>query len=182
MTLLHSSRLRCTILLLLILSCGSNDTDNSATSCPASLVIAANSGNIYRHGGSAMAYKQHAPISNTICSNNSKYYKLAYWPFSRSSYAKPPQLHLRINLWSCSSAAASQQQEQACSCHLLDNTNDGFIEAWQANSEGVYSSLRENNGDCRARLPLNTTSSLEFYTLAPGSTGSLNGLGPAVSV
>jgi hypothetical protein len=59
------------------------------------------------------------------------------------------------------------------------------VEVWQARPDGTYSSLRvgQQEGDCRASMSLSTDddddSFIVFETFAPGSTGSLGGLGPS---
>ena len=156
---------------LLGLSLVSSGGGQQRNSCPISKDA---NGGLYQHGGSAQAYKPDAPITSVICEKRkASTYKPASWPFSRSSIKNPPRLDIKIHLWSC-----TPTEEEECSCQPLSDT--GFIDVWQARSDGTYSSLRpgEEEGDCRARLPLPEDGLVEFETIAPGSTGSLNGLGP----
>ena len=141
------------------------------------------SSSVYQHGGTAQAYKSEASIKNEICSEKeylSSEHRVATWPFWRSSKKSPPKLLLRINLQSCFDAAGS-----TCCCHPLiksENSTNVAIEAWQTRPDGTYSSLRkgEQEGDCRARMFLAVNeSSVAFETVAPGSYGSLGGLGPS---
>jgi len=137
---------------------------------------------IYQYGGTAQAYKAHAPFKAEICNEDdyvSSKQKVATWPFWRSSRKSPPKVLLRIDLQSCSAAADS-----TCCCHPLvkaDNSSHVEIEIWQARPDGTYSSLRRGEkGDCRARTLLaGNESSVAFETVAPGSFGSLGGLGPS---
>ncbi|GAX09497.1 hypothetical protein FisN_6Lh115 [Fistulifera solaris] len=125
---------------------------------------------IYSNGGSAQAYKPHQPEKNEICNPllyESSRYRTATWPFfSFSSSARPPQLNLTIQPWRCEESTCCEWQ----------NSNV-TLEIWQTRPDGTYSSLRpgQQEGDCRARQQGNT---LTFTTVAPGSTGSLGGLGP----
>ena len=89
-----------------------------------------------------------------------------------------------------------------CCCQPYHSTTEGKveIEIWQTRPDGTYPSIRSafknGNTECRARyiiIPPSTSkhnnnnhtvsnptssSSFVFRTLAPGSTGALNGLGP----
>lgn len=139
----------------------------------------ASKSSIYSHGGTAQSYKANVPVSTAVCDANeyaSSTVRSASWPFSRSSVgSSPPRVTLKINLWSCADASTDGD---SCCCQPLQETEDAQVEVWQARPDGTYSSLRpgREQGDCRAVS--STSSSLVFQTVAPGSTGSLGGLGP----
>lgn len=124
---------------------------------------------IYSSGGTAVAYTQNQPVSSIICDAaiNPKY-RIAGWPFSRSTWKRAPKVQLKINLLGC------RTKENMCCCDAL---NEAEIEVWQARSDGTYSSLT-GYGECRARGHTRN-GSIVFQTTAPGSTGSLGGLGPS---
>ena len=88
-------------------------------------------------------------------------------------------------------------QDSNCCCHplLAGSGANATIEIWQTRPDGTYSSLRQGNeeGDCRAKWIVTGSEedatqglfgsdsipqAVEFTTMAPGSTGSLGGLGP----
>jgi hypothetical protein len=123
-------------------------------------------GGIYRYG-TAQAYKAEAPISSEICQDTESNLNVASWPYYRSSYKQAPRIGLKMNLWSC----------QDCCCQPLADT--ATVEVWQARPNGSYSSLTMGveEGICRARQMV--TNEAHFETYAPGSTGSLGGLGPS---
>lgn len=159
---------------------------------------------IYQQGGSAQAYKPDVPISKTVCEQleeSSLRHKVATWPYFRSSKKNPPAVNLKLNMLRCTSednnpqeGEEHQQQEGDCCCHPLlpsGSSENATIEIWQTRPDGKYSSVRAGNedGDCRAKWiavgnpedPVfveKNPSSVEFQTMAPGSTGSLGGLGP----
>jgi len=154
---------------------------------------------IYSEGGTAQAYKPNAPIKQTICDVESikeskMRHKVATWPYSRSNRKVLPELKMKFNLMLCSDGLKEKAPDAAttdssCCCSSLLGGNDAnvTIDVWQARPDGTYSSLRPENedGDCRASWIANgsgdSDSSLhvvEFATIAPGSTGSLGGLGP----
>jgi hypothetical protein len=143
---------------------------------------------IYRNGGTAQAYKADTPSKSTVCDSEdyaSSGYKVATWPYSRSSRGNAPRITLKTNLWSCQDASKSAAENSCCCKPMAQEKGDAnaMVEVWQTRPDGTYSSLRkgQQDGDCRARLSLgdSTTSSLVFETVAPGSTGSLGGLGPS---
>jgi hypothetical protein len=143
---------------------------------------------VYRHGGTAQAYKAEAPSKSSVCDSkdySSGGYRVATWPFSRSSRGNAPHIVLKTNLWSCDDASQSSAKDSCC-CKSMTEEKDAastVVEVWQTRPDGTYSSLRQGQqeGDCRALLSLSnsTTSTLVFETVAPGSTGSLSGLGPS---
>jgi hypothetical protein len=143
---------------------------------------------IYRNGGTAQAYKANAPSKSTVCDSKnytSGGYKVSTWPYSRSSRGNAPRIVLKTNLWSCQDASESPTKDSCCCKPMAQNKDaaNAMVEVWQTRPDGTYSSLRkgQQEGDCRAILFLDdsTTSSLVFETVAPGSTGSLGGLGPS---
>ena len=124
---------------------------------------------IYGSGGTAMAYKPNQPESSVICdASDPQKYRIAGWPFSRSTWKNAPSVQLKINLFGC------QAGGDTCCCHTL---NEADIEIWQARPDGTYSSLSNEDKECRARSHT-VTGNAVFQTVAPGSTGSLQGLGP----
>jgi hypothetical protein len=143
---------------------------------------------IYRNGGTAQAYKAKAPSKSTVCDSKnyaSGGYKVATWPYSRSSRGNAPRIVLKTNLWSCQDASQSPAKDSCCCKPIAQDKGaaNTAVEVWQTRPDGTYSSLHQGQqeGDCRASLSLDdsTTSSLVFETVAPGSTGSLSGLGPS---
>lgn len=88
----------------------------------------------------------------------------------------------------------SNNESNDCCCRQLIGPGSGHnatIEVWQTRPDGTYSSLRHGNdeGECRAKWMaiessdsdpiLNPASTVEFETMAPGSTGFMSGLGPS---
>lgn len=165
---------------------------------------------IYSEGGTAQAYKQDAPIKQTICEpeairETNMRHKVATWPYSRSNRKVLPELKISLNLMLCSdgvepnkpavdSETSSGDEDSNCCCHNLlagDTANNATIEIWQTRPDGTYSSLRPGSeeGDCRAKWIVtgegtegdstgDNPRTVEFTSMAPGSTGSLGGLGP----
>lgn len=128
--------------------------------------------------------------------------KVATWPFSRWSQSGfPPILELTLRIWTCgkggmnrktgfftsSSSNSNNNDNKDCCCKLWrgggGNTEKIGLEIWQARPDGTYSSLRpgQDDDDCRVRTHLdsnNNHESWKFFTVAPGSVGSLGGLIP----
>ena len=130
-----------------------------------------NSRSLYRHGGSAQAYAPEAPIKSTVCEDGPSKRKVASWPFSRSKQSSV-KLVVRAHIWSCGGMS-----DMECCCENLNNT--AKAEVWQARPDGTYSSPRDSSsGECRATV-LSKDGWVSFTTLAPGSSGSLGGLGPS---
>jgi hypothetical protein len=167
--------------------CPSNDIDSSTTKT----IFGHHS--LYRNGGTAQAYKANAPISPFICdvddlSSLSSSLLVATWPFHRSSWKQAPQITFTVNLWKdCSNSKSSSDDLENHNCCCQSLMQNATAEAWQARPDGTYSSLRSGvqEGDCRTRMHSNNqrgqggvVSSVVLKTLAPGSTGSLGGLGP----
>lgn len=130
-------------------------------------------------GGSAQAYKPGAPVKSQVCaaSTDTKY-KVATWPWSRgSTTGGAPPLFVSVNLWTC--APVVNKNEQCCCTPLSSGTN-AKLEVWQARPDGSYSSISpgRQDGDCRATVPVEDGKA-SFGTVAPGSSGSLGGLGPS---
>ena len=161
-------------------------------------------GSIYRRGGgSAQAYKPGSPAKGGVCdwdayNSTTARLRVAGWPLSRSSWrsSAAPRLTLRIKVLSCAptnddekSDSASSSSGGECCCRPIGAEGEGsVVEVWQARPDGSYSSLRGGveDGDCRAQLPVadveeggTRSSQVSFKTVAPGSTGSLGGLGPS---
>jgi hypothetical protein len=160
---------------------------------------------LYRYGGTAQAYKPHAPHKSTICSldnaSSSMRHRVATWAYSRSSRSRIPRIQLTTSLYSCratndnsnnhkfvskksSHSSASDTTTTACCCQPMtaSDMTDAHVEIWQTRPDGTYSSLRPGieDGVCRAQLPLSyANATLTWETLAPGSTGSVGGIGPA---
>lgn len=87
---------------------------------------------------------------------------------------------LEIRLWSCSTNENDNNSNNCC-CQVLTD-NHAMVDIWQARPDGTYSSLRrkQDDGDCRARAVVqNHGNSVRLETVAPGSTGIFNGLGPS---
>lgn len=162
---------------------------------------------IYSEGGTAQAYKQNTPIKQTICEaeairETKMRHKVATWPYSRSNRKVLPELKIKLNLLLCSdgkdpkqsTAGEGSEVDSDCCCRPLlagGGGGNATIEIWQTRPDGTYSSLRQGNeeGDCRSSWIAGTSGegggdsdnnphSVEFTTMAPGSTGSLGGLGP----
>lgn len=157
---------------------------------------------IYGHGGTAQAYLPGAPISTTVCDAalyQTSRHRVAGWPLTRTSHRSAPRVALRIHLWSCQDSGAFDKKDdkdvdpKKCCCDTLKaerrvgespSEPAATIEIWHARPDGSYSSLRGgtdelSRGDCRTRVHLERgSSSVSVNTVAPGSTGSLGGLGP----
>jgi hypothetical protein len=180
---------------------------------------------IYGSGGTAVAYVPNQPISSVICDASdstmkSNPYRLAKWPFSRSSKTRKfndshatvaPTIQLKINILGCQQTVSSssssplsktksspfsyfskskkediQQSITTCCCQQYKDENDIEIDIWQTRPDGTYTSLKsattnhDIKGECRARgiITKGENPSITFTTLAPGSAGALNGLGP----
>jgi hypothetical protein len=164
--------------------------DDFTCGLPAALCIdSPNSKDIYRHGGSAQAYKSDQPEKGYICDpelyTEVSSHRVATWPYWISTRKSPPRLRVTLKLWSCSMPENDSAIGDTCCCHPLDDKNDWIdptvVHVWQASPIGRYSSLREGeaDGDCRARQKYDPRSGdVSFETVTPGSTGSLGGLGP----
>lgn len=159
--------------------CEADETCDASTSAPCNEVdfhVCQESTSIFGSGGTAMAYVPDQPISSSICKEylseaNSAAYCGANWPFSRSKGRKrSPRLQLKINLQSC-----HKRENNKCCCQNLPT--EAEVEVWQTRSDGTYSSLAGKDGDCRARSSTRQ-GQVVFQTLAPGSVGSMVGLGP----
>jgi hypothetical protein len=150
--------------------------DGEAGTCPSSATSSScvstttDKLSVYRFGGTAQAYKEDAPFQSTICDPadyvSSSSYKVASWPYSRRSYASAPRVKLVVTPLACSGAS---------------DASPITIQAWQTRPDGRYSSLRPgvDEGDCRAQAQSSPGAApLVFDTVAPGSYGSLGGLGP----
>ena len=90
--------------------------------------------------------------------------------------------------------AETEPQDSNCCCYPLlsgGSHENATIEIWQTRPDGTYSSLRPGNqeGECRAKwvarvdpndhvFETSNPLTVEFTTVAPGSTGSVGGLGP----
>lgn len=155
---------------------------------------------LYRHGGTAQAYKSSdVPFKTTICdpriySSEDSAYRVASWPFSRSKqgFSAAPTVRLSVNLWSCSrdlKDSPGSYDSTECCCQPLSSSlkkteRSAMVEIWQARPDGTYPSLRRGieSGDCRARASVTDDDSLIFETVGPGSVGSLGGLGPSIDL
>ena len=153
--------------------CGLNSVTEPSTS--ASLK------DLYRHGGSAQAYKPNAPVSSTVCSlqvaKGSKY-KASSWPFTRRTTGKgtAPTMNVTFQLWSCK---PKEGQNTTCICSpLYGLEGQAVVEVWQSRPDGRYSSLKDSEDECRATVPIDHQGIAKFSTVAPGSTGIMGGLGP----
>lgn len=160
--------------------CVNNEMAQQLPSCE--IIRPSTRGDIYSHGGSAQAYKPNQPEKKEICDPTiyeSWRYRIATWPFSKSSRRSPPTITLSLRPWNCDTKKAG---DSGC-CQLMSSTiysdSELVVEIWQTRPDGTYSSLRsgQQDGDCRARQQLDDTT-LTFTTVAPGSTGILGGLGP----
>jgi hypothetical protein len=128
---------------------------------------------IYGSGGTAVAYAPNQPLKLIICNSTDvgrKSYRAARWPWTRAkSRHSAPTVLLKINLHGCESKG------NKCCCHALNS--EAEIDVWQTRPDGTYSSLASATGECRARYSVQN-GRVEFSTVAPGSTGSMGGLGP----
>ena len=157
-------------------TCSSSSNFRSRSSCdvrtPAASCAVPLS--LYSDGGTAVAYRPHAPESHTICDAMNytvTKYRPAGWAWTRSTYRQAPQLSLHLRLLGCASS-----DDESCCCRALPPSTSTKVEIWQARPDGTYSSLRDQHealGDCRA----SANGSVVFETVAPGSVGSLGGLG-----
>jgi hypothetical protein len=135
--------------------------------------ICRDDGSIYANGGTAMAYVPNQALKRTVCGSDTKaIYKQATWPFSRSIWKESPRLSLRINVLGCASERNDDGKNERCCCENLVYASE--IEVWQTRPDGSYPSIREGTDECRATAK----AGMVLVTLAPGSTGTLNGLGP----
>lgn len=152
-------------------------------------VESSSSGNdhLYRHGGSAQAYKPNVPVSSTVCSSQvskESKYKVSSWPLTRRTSRKgsAPTMHVTLQLWSCRNSDTSNSSstpKTSCKCNPLEDVEgQTTIEVWQTRPDGRYSPLKGNDDDCRATVPVSPNGSAKFVTVAPGSTGIMGGLGP----
>lgn len=131
--------------------------------------------------GSAQAYKPLAPVKTVVCEESLRNpYRMASWPFSRSGLGNgggAPHLSVAIRLLSC------RMDDDSCCCSpfLSTDVTTTVVEVWQTKPDGTYSSISPgvDEGVCRASVPVVEGSVARFDTVAPGSTGILNGLGPA---
>lgn len=132
---------------------------------------------LYSWGGTAVAYRPNTNLQTNICSNNTptKKYNVANWFGRRASWAHAPRISLQINVYGCSDQGAS---DETCNCRKLEDDSLISVEVWQTQSDGTYPSLRSNEAtqECRAKQ---IGSSVTFETVAPGSVGSMGGLGPS---
>lgn len=171
-----TSFLQTVTLLLILLTCiraqiYEADATRETARCDvvAEDVVCVPPSSIYGSGGTAVAYVPNQPVSSTICktADQSKY-RVSGWPFSRSTWNEAPVVQLKINVLGCKALG------NTCCCQPL---NDVEIEAWQARPDGIYSSLA-GGGDCRTRSQ-SRRGRVVLDTVAPGSTGSLGGIGPS---
>jgi len=128
------------------------------------------SSDIYRYGGTAQAYKPRQPQKSEICDGGEySSLRVSTWPFLRRTLSTPPKIRLTVSVWKC----------ETDSCCQPVSDDDTTIEVWQARPNGTYSSLRPGveDGDCRA-MQQYVKPSVAFETYAPGSTGSMGGIGP----
>lgn len=148
--------------------------DGQCSSRHSSVCEQSSSASLYRHGGSARAYTSQVPESTMICEESylDLSHRVATWPFSRSSLHNAPQIAIETTLWGCKKSPSSQ-----CTCEPIEDKEGTTIEVWQASPGGTYSPVSSDTGECRAKL--SGYSKIEFETVAPGSTGSLGGLGPS---
>jgi hypothetical protein len=159
---------------------------------------------LYSRGGTAVAYRTNARTQTNICSiqqqqpQKSKY-KVASWFGRRATWSQAPRITLTVHVHACRSSPPPEDNDTAtaaattCACHKLDDDSSSSlvsVEVWQTRPDGTYPSLhQQNNNDnddnsdnastsdeCRAQQ---TGSSATFETLAPGSVGSMVGLGPS---
>lgn len=142
---------------------------------------------VYKDGGSAQAYKPDAPFKSVVCDAEvakERRYRVASWPLRRSNYkSAAPLVEFRGRIWTCS-GDENKQEEECVASPLSDGASaETTVEVWQARPDGSYSSLAPgyDEGECRSTLSLDPSSSAEFrfHTVAPGSSGSLGGLGPS---
>ncbi len=144
--------------------------------------------NLYRHGGSAQAYKPNAQVSSAVCSpqvSKECKYKASSWPFTRRTTRRgtAPTMGVTFQLWSCrpkvGQNSSSPTTKTTCDCSPLQGVEgQTTVEVWQTRPDGRYSSLKGNGDDCRATVPVTHEGSVKFSTVAPGSTGVMGGLGP----
>jgi hypothetical protein len=137
---------------------------------------------LYSYGGTAVAYRPNVRLQTNVCpteksSLSSRKYKVAHWFGRRTIWPTAPRLTVTVHVHACESSANS-----SCTCHQLPLDSLTSVEVWQTRPDGTYPSLRvagnddDNDDECRARQ---VGGSVTFETLAPGSVGSLHGLGPA---
>jgi hypothetical protein len=162
----------------------SHETADRQSQCSMAMSLCqAAADNLYRHSGSAQAYKANVPIKSAVCNVESAtnyYHKVASWPVSRRSSRAAAIMTLEVDLWSCKTTES--QDDCCCQTLVLNETDTASVEVWQTRPDGTYASLRKNvdEGDCRAQASLeHGQSTALFETLAPGSTGILGGLGPS---
>jgi hypothetical protein len=157
---------------------------------------------IYGSGGTAVAYVPNQSISSMICDGanmSSVPYRIGRWPFSRSSTTKKqqpqhttiaPTIQVKMNFLGCHIESSSSSTQSCCCRELINHDSDIEIDVWQTRPDGTYSSITSSmqvgstiNGpsECRARNRISqqtNQNSIVFQTVAPGSTGSMYGLGP----
>lgn len=126
---------------------------------------------LYSWGGTAVAYRPDVSLQSNVCTNQSKY-NVASWFIRRASWSVAPRITLKVHVNVCEVA-----NDTTCICSK--SIDDYSVEVWQAQPDGTYPSLRGDSDDCRAKQTGSRNSVLTFETLAPGSTGSMGGLGPS---
>jgi hypothetical protein len=164
-------------------SCKSPDADALGPEAQSS--FCAPSTSLYDNGGSAQAYRPGAPLSDEVCRPEMAdefRYKSASWPSMRRSRRKgsAPKLDVKLNVFSCKASTGEE-----CMCKPIAReaakSPSSVVEIWQPRPDGQYSSLRAlmpDSNDCRAQVPLTNEGVAHFATVAPGSTGTMGGLGP----
>jgi hypothetical protein len=150
---------------------------------------------LYSRGGTAVAYRTNARTQTNICSieqQQQSKYKVASWFGRRATWNRAPRITLTVHVHACRRSPPLEENDDdaaaaaTCACHKLDDDSSSLVsvEVWQTRPDGTYPSLRQNNNndkassedECRTQQ---TGSSVTFETLAPGSVGSMGGLGPA---
>lgn len=161
--------------------CEAGETKYSRSNCLNPTAEAAVGSSLYRHGGTAQAYKPNQPEKSVVCGGDygSSPHRVASSSYYRSTRKTPPKIVLNVHLWNCGNF------EDSCCRQLIKADSGTMVEVWQARPTGTYSSIRpgQEDGDCRAVQIVNETNlrqgKMSFDTYAPGSTGSLGGLGPS---
>jgi hypothetical protein len=173
-------------------------SSNGSLMCHFDASICTVPSSVYGSGGSAVAYVPNLPAHSAVVCNATRLssvpYKVARWPWRRSTMKKKaqphhasvaPTLEIKINLLACQFSSEQGSKVNPCCCQKLSHANDILVDIWHARPDGTYPSIAAamhspDARECRTRVTVPPFSqSVVVTTVAPGSTGSLYGLGPS---
>lgn len=178
MTMMVHNNMRCFLLLALTLSkfcicqeCTAEEDESSCSSnrsCDFDANLCQSAASVYEDGGTAVSFRPLTTSKSTVCSRQSRSYRIANWFGRRAAWTTAPRVILHVEVLGCAT------EEASCCCAAV---TDGSVHVWQTQPDGTYASLGNKDSDeCRGYQE--GSSSFTFETLAPGSVGSMGGLGP----